>query len=556
MRAPALLVVVLFAALLAPSPAFASGNWLVPQVAPAHNLDQLPHDFRISPRTAIRLAMRSPKVRRELTAHPGLKPTVEIPVYTGEIRWAVGWARPGGDRLLEAHVDGQTGRVLEVWTGPQVDWLLARGYDPSVGGHTLNASYVWLPLCLLFLIPFFDPRRPFRLLHLDLLMLLGFGLSQIWLNKGRIDVSVPLVYPFLAYLLVRLLFAGFRPRRGRGPLIPVLPTAALAVGLVVLVAFRMGLDTAQPTVMDVGFASVIGAHRISHGEPLYVNNDVHGDTYGPITYIAYVPFEKLLPFTGSLQKLPAAQAAALTFDLLTILGLFLLGARLRTGREGKRLGLALAFAWTAYPYSTYVLQANTNDSLVAMLLVYALVALASPPARGIWLGLGAAAKFAPLALAPLFAAGHGDRRPGPVLRFVGPLVLVIVFSVFVYLPHGGLREFWDCTLGYQLNRESPFSIWGAYPSLGPLKTVLSLATLGLAASLFFVPRRRDTAQVAALAGAVVVSLQLIATHWFYFYLVWIAPLALVAFFAAHVDRSPERAAAGDLPEQAADPAPA
>ena len=81
-----------------------------------------------------------------------------------------------------------------------------------MGGETLNAAYVWLPLCLLFLVPFFDPRRPFRLLHLDLLMLLGFGVAQFFFNRGEVDLSTPLVYPFLAYLLVRLLIAGFRPR--------------------------------------------------------------------------------------------------------------------------------------------------------------------------------------------------------------------------------------------------------------------------------------------------------------------------------------------------------
>ena len=47
------------------------------------------------------------------------------------------------------------------------------------------------------------------------------------------------------------------------------------------------------------------------------------------------------------------------------------------------------------------------------------------------------------------------------------------------------------------------------------------------------PRRRDLRQIAALAVAVLVALQLPATHWFYFYLVWIAPLALIASMAAY-----------------------
>ena len=47
--------------------------------------------------------------------------------------------------------------------------------------------------------------------------------------------------------------------------------------------------------MDVGYASVIGADRITHKQDLYVDNAIHGDTYGPVTYLAYVPFELALP---------------------------------------------------------------------------------------------------------------------------------------------------------------------------------------------------------------------------------------------------------------------
>ena len=49
--------------------------------------------------------------------------------------------------------------------------------------------------------------------------------------------------------------------------------------------------------------------------------------------------------------------------------------------------------------------------------------------------------------------------------------------------------------------------------------------------MFFVPRRRDLVQVAALAAAVLIALQLGVSYWFYLYVAWFAPLALVAFFA-------------------------
>ena len=62
---------------------------------------------------------------------------------------------------------------------------------------------MWLPLCLLFLAPFFDPRRPLRLVHLDLLVLLGLGISLFFFNRAEITASVALTYPVLGYFLLR-----------------------------------------------------------------------------------------------------------------------------------------------------------------------------------------------------------------------------------------------------------------------------------------------------------------------------------------------------------------
>lgn len=56
-------------------------------------------------------------------------------------------------------------------------------------------------------------------------------------------------------------------------------------------------------------------------------------------------------------------------------------------------------------------------------------------------------------------------------------------------------------------------------------------------------------QAAAMAGAVIVALELSVEHWYYFYLVWIAPVALVAMLGAY--RSPDAPAGEDkAPERA------
>ena len=56
------------------------------------------------------------------------------------------------------------------------------------------------------------------------------------------------------------------------------------------------------------------------------------------------------------------------------------------------------------------------------------------------------------------------------------------------------------------------------------------------------PRRPDLRQTAALGAAVLIAIQLAATHWFYLYVVWFVPFVLVALFAAHARTLRERAA--------------
>jgi hypothetical protein len=291
-------------------------------------------------------------------------------------------------------------------------------------------------------------------------------------------------------------------------------------------------------VIDVGYAGEVGADRIADGDQLYGKNqfpkDVgSGDTYGPVNYLAYVPWEQLIPWKGTWDELPAAHGAALTFDLLTGLGLFLLGRRMRAGPEGTALGIALVYGWAAYPYSDFVLQANSNDSLVAMFVVWALVFLKSPPARGLMVGLAAAAKFTPIVLAPLFATASPERKWRRAVLTSAVIVGVFIVSFLPFIPPGGVHEIYDRTLGFQISRNSPFSIWGQHASLNWLHTVVKAFAIGLAFLVAFVPRRKTPMQIAALGGAVMIAIELTAAHWFYLYIVWFFPLVLVALALRH-----------------------
>ena len=285
--------------------------------------------------------------------------------------------------------------MRESWTGYQVAWKMARGYSGAFG-HKLNAPYVFLPLCAIFLLGLLDWRRLRRVANLDLLVLLGFGVSNFFFNRAEIGVSVPLQYIPLAYLFGRALWIGMRG--GGEGIRPRWPAAWLLIAALFLIGFRVGLNMADSGAIDVGYAGVVGADRIAHGEPIYDNfpEDVsQGDTYGPVNYLAYVPFERIWPWSGTWNDLPAAHGAAVFFDLATFALLIFLGRRIRPGPAGNKLAATLAFGWAAYPYTAFTLLSNSNDSLVAMLLVATLLVLAKPAARGVMAALATFAKFAP-----------------------------------------------------------------------------------------------------------------------------------------------------------------
>src|SRR5450755_31858 len=256
------------------------------------------------------------------------------------------------------------------------------------------------------------------------------------------------------------------------------------------------------------------------------------------------PVPRRVRLEWQLGSVPAAHAAAILFDLLTLLGLFLLGRRIR----GPTLGIVLAYAWAAYPFTLYALSSNTNDALVAMLLVLTLLVITSPPARGVGAALAGFAKFAPLALGPLFMRGiDSEFRKRSVIGYTmafGITGLVVMVPVVL---GGNLSRFWRDTLTYQAGRGSPFSIWGLWGGLGFEQHLVQGAAVALAIAVAFVPRRRDLVQVAALGAAVLITLQLGITHWFYLYIVWFFPLVIFALLAAYPERAPPPAVPLEVP---------
>jgi hypothetical protein len=484
------------------------------------------------------------------------------------LRWQVSYfSRDGKKEIGQVIIDDLSGRVLEEWTGFQVAWTMARGYSGAFGRH-VNALYIWLPMCVLFVLPFLDFRRPLQLLHLDLLVLLSFSVSLAFFNHARIYASVPLAYPPLLYLLARML-ALSRPGRARRtrPLRLLVPASWLAVAAVFLLGFRIALNVVDSNVIDVGYAGVIGAQRIVDGRPLYgsyPSDNEHGDTYGPVDYEAYLPFEQLFGWSGRWDDLPAAHAAAIAFDVLAAALMFMIGRRVR----GPTLAIALAYAWLSYPFTLYALENNANDTLVAVLVLAALLAARTAVTRGALAALAGLTKFAPLAIAPLLAT-HGLLEPARarlaggavglhsppprrvrarrLLLFIAAFVLAAALACIPAFWHDSLHTIYDRTLAYQANRGSPFSVWGLYGGLGAPQLGVQVGAAVLALLLALVPRPRDLVGLAAACAAVIIAVQLGVDHWFYLYVPWFAAPALIALLGRFSGDSASATAAASSP---------
>jgi len=517
---------------------------------------------RLTEEQAIAVVLSHPKVSAWLERYPP-DPTTSATFRAETRTWLVkAWSGEAG-QIAQAVVQDTTETVGEARTGPQVAWGMARGGKGSFGGKTLLKPYIWLAFCLVFLVGLANLRRPISLQNVDLLVLLSFSVSLAFFNRGEIFASVPLVYPALGYLLVRSAWVGVRKRESG--LRPVWPTWVFAAAAIFLLGFRVGLNVEAPRgVIDVGLAGVVGASRILDGEAPYGNmpqrgdleecgpedadGDVReriqtngrceaaierGDTYGPIAYAAYVPATLVFEWSGKWDSLPGAHTTSILFDLLTVVGLALVGFRF----GGVRLAAVLAFAWSAYPFTAYVLNANTNDTIMPALLVFGFWLASSTWARGTAVALAGWTKFGGLLLAPLWAS-YPKLDLGRLARFAAAFVVATLVSFVILLLEPSLweaiRTFWDRTVGFQVGRDSPFSLWGwgqyhaeGIPDLGFLQPVLAVLAVGVAVVAAFVPREKGPIELAALTAAILVAFQLSLTHWFYLYLPWFLPFVLL-----------------------------
>ena len=549
---------------------------------------------RLTQARATAIFLADQKVRDWLTRYPKTGRTIDAQYSEKYANWTikVWWGKAG--EIAMGRVDDASGVVTEAWTGPQVAWSMARGGPGAFGGKKINSYPIWFGFCALFLLGLADLRRLLSWRNLDLLALLSFSVSLWFFNRGNIFASAPLAYPPLVYLIGRGLWIGFTGRATGGA--TRWPVWLLLAATVFVAGFRVGLNIRASNVIDVGYAGVIGAERIVHGEMPYShmpteddlrpcgpkdeNGEIReriqtngrcesandrGDTYGPATYESYIPGYLAFGWSGKWDTLPAAHATSIGFDLVCLVGLGLVGLRL----GGPLLGASLAFSWAAYPFTQYVSSSNTNDTILPAFLIWGFLLLTSSWARGIFSALASWSKFAALLVVPLWATYPDGvrvtrRRLG---AFAAGFVAATVASFFVLLLEPNVlhavRVFWDRTLSWQVSRDSPFSIWDwrqyharGLPDLHLLQRVCEVLVLAAAVAFAFVPRRKSPLQLAALTGVLLLGFELVLTHWFYLYIPWFFPFVAYATLApaSHLEeavqtedderRVPELVAAG------------
>jgi hypothetical protein len=533
-------------------------------------------DPRSTKNQATALFLANDKVANWLKRYPP-KPTTDATFKQGV--WTVNvWSGKAGE-IATGKVDDGTGAVTEAWTGPQVAWKMARGYSGAFGGEKINSYTVWLGLCAIFLLGLFDWRRPLSVRNVDLIALLSFSVSLWFFNRGDIFTAMPLVYPPFLWLLVRCVWIARTDRPPRA--VAVWPVWVLAAATVFLAGFKIGLNWRASNVIDVGYSGVIGADRIMHGQSPYGHFPVEdqqpkcgpadsegevrqriqtngkcesanplGDTYGPMSYLAYIPGYELFGWSHKWDKLPSVHFTSILFDLLAMLGLALVGRRF----GGPRLAATAAFAWAAWPFTQYASSSNTNDAIAPALLVWGFAFLTSDIGRGFFVALSGWTKFASLLVLPLWSGYPEARRPKTMARTLVGFAIgtAVVFSVLLLEPSPlhAARVFYDRTFSFQIGRASPFSLWdwGQYhakglPDLHLVQRALQVILVVGAVALAWFPRYRSPLRMAALTGAVLIGFEMVLTHWFYLYLPWCFPFVALALIAPVpgrpvVERSP------------------
>src|SRR5438034_9014664 len=216
---------------------------------------------------------------------------------------------------------------------------------------------------------------------------------------------------------------------------------------------------------DVGFFVNLGAqrlrerHALPYGDPLLTGSP--GAAYGPLLYVAHLPFQFVLSPGGSNAESPdlpalgdgatynvprplATKLCTIAFHLIGVCALFVVGARLR----GRAIGWALV---ALYAGSAFVLGVGGDDYFIggmtyishiaptAMTLV-AFACLPVPALAGGALAMAAGVGFYPAFMAPAWLGYYWDERRSRwafAAAFAATAVAIALPVLLMSRPAGG-----------------------------------------------------------------------------------------------------------------------
>ena len=256
----------------------------------------------------------------------------------------------------------------------------------AMNRHQLAELSPYVLLAILFVVPFVDPRRPFRLLHLDIFVLTSFGLYAVaLLDRGPTVVSTHWAMIVASRAGSTSSDARSRPyfgQPGRPDLVsPVSRCARLKWAIVVFMSLRLLFPFVDDRlVIDVGLASVGGAQQILEAtistEQSRTSTRISTPTpTGPLTTCCTCRLPGQYPRRSTPPWSPDA------FDPVDPGGVIAVRPMCwGAGGDGRALGLLLGHAWATSPYAFFTSIWAYNDMLVPMFLVYIMISLSSPGA--------------------------------------------------------------------------------------------------------------------------------------------------------------------------------
>jgi hypothetical protein len=378
-------------------------------------------------------------------------------------------------------------------------------------------------------------------------------------------------------LLVRALLRARRPDR---PLAwrPNLRGRALASVAVVLIASNVCLALVREPD-DAGYFINLGAQRLRErgqmpfGDPLLTGTP--GAAYGPVLYVAHVPFQFLIephspnatspakPLLGdqATYYLPpplATKLCSIAFHLAGLLALFIIGARL--GGEAD-VGWALV---ALYAGSAVVLGMGGEKEFIggmtfvshiapAAATLVAFACLSSPALSGSLLAVATGAGFYPAFMLPAWT-GFFWRDRQRCVRFLAGFAVaaaVICGSTFALSRpadgRGRIGTILHDTFGHHTDPtgygRSPFGFWGqregvrrwlVSPLVGEsgLTSPVYVAFFVLMGATFVIARRTSTAGLALLTAVIALGFSIIKIQPTGTYVAWAYPFLLIGMFTA------------------------